>query len=320
MTAFTSLNIFRAISNLLRFDRTNWKVLTLCVLAAGTFWLFNALNKNYATTVRLPLRFEFDANRFQAVEPLPSHIAVNITGTGWRIIRNEYGFKVPDISISLERPADVRKMPAASLLPVVASQLEGLKLNYMVTDTLYIHIDPITKRRVRVMASIDLISFRKGFGATGPIQISPDTASISGPASIITSMGDTLVLHPRAEQLSVPFAKEVSWSGQQQSLLSVSPSSFSVQLPVDKIKLVSLAVPLRLSRIPGTYRIAGDSIRVTLQVRASETIQRDLIQARIELPRLEPGDARFVKPLISGLPDGVILIQIDSIQISRNPK
>ncbi len=282
--------------------------------------MFNALNKNYATTVRLPLRFEFDGSRFQAVEPLPAHIAINISGTGWRIIRNEYGIKVPDISISLERPADVRKMPAASLLPVVASQLEGLKLNYMVTDTLYIHIDPISKRHVRVKAATDRISFRKGFGATGPIQISPDTATISGPASVVASLGDTLVLHPKADQLSTLFAKEVAWSGPQQSLISVLPASFSVQLPIEKVELVSLTLPLRLPRLPANYRIDRDSIMLIFQVPASHTPQFDAIQTRIELPRLGPGERHFVRPLLSGLPVEAILVYIDSVQISRNPK
>jgi hypothetical protein len=314
------LNFFRAISNLLRFDRTNWKVLALCVLAAGTFWLFNALNKNYATTVRLPLRFEFDGSRFQAVEPLPSQIAINISGSGWRIIRNEYGIKVPDITISLERPADVRKMSAASLLPVIASQLEGLKLNYMVTDTLFIHIDPITKRHVRVIGATDRISFRKGYGATGELQVTPDTASITGPASIIAALGDSIVLHPKAESLASTFAKDVSWSGPQESLLSVFPSLFAVHLPVDKVEQISITVPLRLPRVPADYQIAGDSIHVTWQVPANQITTTNQVQARIELPRLTSGETRFVMPLLSGLPDGAMLIHLDSVQISRNPK
>lgn len=292
----------------------------MCVLAAGTFWLFNALNKNYATTVRLPLRFEFDGSRFQAVEPLPSHIVINISGSGWRIIRNEYGIKVPDISISLERPADVRKMPAASLLPVVASQLESLKLNYMVTDTLYIHIDPIAKRHVRVTGTTDRISFRKGYGATGPLQVTPDTANITGPASMVAALGDSIVLHPKAESLASTFAEDISWSGPEESLLSVFPNLFSVRLPVDEVKQISITVPLRRPRVPVDYMIAGDSIHVTWQVPASQSTITNQVQARIELPRLTSGETRFVLPLLSGLPDGAVIIHLDSVQISRNPR
>ncbi|HQQ96250.1 MAG TPA: hypothetical protein PLX35_03260 [Cyclobacteriaceae bacterium] len=314
------MNLFHAISNLLRFDRTNWKVLALCVLAASTFWLFNALNKNYATTVRLPLRFEFDGSRFQAVEPLPSDISINISGSGWRIIRNEYGIKVPDISISLERPADVRKMPAPSLLPVLASQLEGLKLNYVVTDTLYIHIDPIAKRRVRVLIATDRISFRKGYGAIGQLLVMPDTASVTGPASIVAALGDSIVLHPKAESLASTFAKDISWSGPQESLLSILPAHFAVRLPVDRVEQVSITVPLRLPRVPADYSIAGDSIAVIWQVPASQVTTTNQVQARIELPRLTSGETRFVTPLLSGLPDGAVLIHLDSVQISRKPK
>ena len=68
------MNFFRAISDLLRFDRTNWKALALCFFAAAVFWMFNALNKNYATNLRLPLEFEFDNTKYIAVEPLPASL------------------------------------------------------------------------------------------------------------------------------------------------------------------------------------------------------------------------------------------------------
>jgi hypothetical protein len=298
--------------------------LALCVLAAATFWVFNALNKNYATTVRLPLRFEFDGSRFREVEPLPTHVAVNLSGSGWRIIRNEYGIKVPDISISLERPADVRKMSAAALLPVIASQLQGLKLNYIVTDTLFIHIDPIVTRQVRVKVSADRISFRKNYGAIGAMQISPDTATITGAASLIASLGDTLVLHPCAEMLSANFEKAVSWSGPQESFLQIVPTSFLVHLPVDKIELISFSVALRTPRLPHGYSASTDSIKITWQIPASlhqnKAIDRQPVQAIIKLPAIAPGETRLVRPDLTGVPDGAILLHIDSVRISRNPK
>ena len=54
------MNFLRAIGNMLRFDRANWKAVMLCFFAALVFWLFNAFNKNYAANIRFPLRFEYN--------------------------------------------------------------------------------------------------------------------------------------------------------------------------------------------------------------------------------------------------------------------
>jgi len=49
---------------------SNIKVVVLCVAAATTFWILNALNKeDYTTIVDYPIEFEFDQEQFMAVSP-----------------------------------------------------------------------------------------------------------------------------------------------------------------------------------------------------------------------------------------------------------
>src|ERR1041385_7106496 len=132
-----SMKFVRIIFNLLRFDRANWKAVILCIFAAVTFWIFNSFNKEYSTNLRFPILFEFDGERYLPSAHFPKTITLNVTGIGWDLIRKQVGLKVPQMIIRLDRPAETKKVVAASLVPILAPQIGNLKINFVATDTLY---------------------------------------------------------------------------------------------------------------------------------------------------------------------------------------
>ena len=75
-------------------------------------------------------------------KPLPPVIVVNVTGNGWDLFRKNVGVKVPNIALTLERPVEIRKIVASTLSPVIASQIGALQVNYIVSDTLRLKIEP----------------------------------------------------------------------------------------------------------------------------------------------------------------------------------
>ena len=68
----------------------NWKVVVLAVAGAATFWLFNALNKNYDTRLNYPVVFEFNRDSVVVVTPLAEEINIDVNGGGWNLIRNTF--------------------------------------------------------------------------------------------------------------------------------------------------------------------------------------------------------------------------------------
>ena len=92
------MNIVRIIFNLLRFDRANWKAVSLCIVAAVVFWIFNAFNKTYSTTIKFPVQFEFDNKTYTPAAELPTKLNVSVSGNGWEIFWNHVGLKIPKIT------------------------------------------------------------------------------------------------------------------------------------------------------------------------------------------------------------------------------
>ena len=114
------MNIFRVISNLFRFNRTNWKAVALCFFAALIFWLFSSLNKDHTTNIRFPLHFEFDNDRYVPVA-IPHHVSLNVSGNGWDLLRKSLGVRLPVLNVALDKPTDVSKIPGNTLLPLVSA-------------------------------------------------------------------------------------------------------------------------------------------------------------------------------------------------------
>src|SRR5687767_9682749 len=110
------MSVIKSIFNLLRFNRKNWKAVVLCVLAATVFWFFNSLNKRYTTNITFPVTFDYDDENYIAVKPLPSSVRINVTGVGWDLFRRSLGIKIPPLVIPIDRPAEVKKIPAIPVL------------------------------------------------------------------------------------------------------------------------------------------------------------------------------------------------------------
>lgn len=203
------MKMLKAIVNVFRFDRTNWRAAFLCMVAALVFWFFNALNKSYSTDVDFPVRFDYDLIQFAPVDALPHQLTVNVNGTGWELFREYVGFKQPELTIALQRPTEVRKIVGASLMPLLQPQLGKLKINYMVTDTLKIQLDEIDAHRFRVFAEASAVTYRDGFGRISPFVVLPDSIEITGPKVLLHTLPDSLPVSVVANRLDQNFEDDV---------------------------------------------------------------------------------------------------------------
>jgi hypothetical protein len=203
------MKMLKAIVNLFRFDRTNWRAAFLCMVAALVFWFFNALNKSYSTNVKFPVRFDYDLAQFAPVEAVPHQIIVNVNGTGWELFREYVGFKQPELTIALQRPTEIKKIVGASLTPLLQPQLGKLKINYMVTDTLKIQLDEIDAQRFRVFAEASTVTYRDGFGRISPFVVLPDSIEITGPKALLHTLPDSLPVSIVANRLDQNFEDNV---------------------------------------------------------------------------------------------------------------
>ena len=316
------LSFFRAISNLLRFDRTNWKALALCFFAATIFWIFNALNKNYAANVRYPLQFEYDVANFIPVDPLPASLTLNVSGNGWELLRKSVNIKIPPISMALERPAETRKIATSNLLPVVASQLGVLQLNYIVTDTLRLKIEPRATRKIRLEANLKEVSFRNSFGRTSPVVILPDSITLEGPKSLIDNLNDTVVVKVTASSLNSNFRETLEIPVANNELIRRNPPVAEVMFEVGAMDEIERKLKLKMQKIPWGIEIEKDCVRCLFRVPQKDRMlfltEVASLSASFTLIEMTKGETVSFLPKVEGLPPYVSLVLIDSVKVKKN--
>jgi YbbR domain-containing protein len=310
------MNFVRVVINLFQFNRTNWKAVILCLLAAAIFWLFNAFNKSQSSTIRFPLRFDYDYQRYVAVKPLPHQININVTGSGWELIRKTLGMKLPELVIPVERPLETKKIPSGSITPLLASQLGNLTINYISIDTLRLLLEERTRRTFRLAVDLNKVRFKEGYGITGAVDIVPDSVVIDGPRSIVRSIPDTISVPLLAAGISKSFRDEVEVPLFNSEAVQRNPPVVSIRVEVGEVETLEVMVKVNVVRKPRTQKALADSVKALIQipVKQHNDFQDQLpgIQAMIDWNNVEKKNTK-IYPTVIGLPVYARVIAIDTL-------
>jgi hypothetical protein len=286
----------------------------LCFVAATVFWFFNALNKNYTTNINFPLEFEYDEENYIPVEPLPSGVRINVTGMGWDLFRRSSGLKVPPLTIPLERPSEIRKIVAVPAL--FAPQLERFEINFILTDTINVAIEPRQKRWITLRLDPGSIKLKDNFIRTSEPVLKPDSIFIEGPLPMVNSFIEPVYLKLADNNIDEDYQEDVEVQLHHNDLITRNPPTVSVSFEVDRLIELTDSIPLRLINYPkGANPYLGIKAlpcRFAIPESLMDDYQPDSVFAVIDLKFFVRGTQK-VKPQVSGLPPFSQVHQIDSV-------
>lgn len=292
--------------------------MVLCIFAATIFWFFNSLNKTYTANITFPLSFDYSHENYIAVKPLPKKIRINVTGIGWNLFRKSAGVKVSPLVIPLNRPSEVKKIVGSTLPALFSNQLEGLEINFVVTDTIHLNIQPIARRWLKV--SLDSVNsyLQKDYVLISDVRIIPDSIFIDGPLNLITKLPEPLPLMLPQQNIDENFRQDIEVVIPNGHLFRRNPPTVDVAFDVEKLIEVRDSIKLSLLNIPaGTWPFIGlKKIPCTLAIRESQLSQfnPDSIKAVLDLKDFKKGE-RKMAPGIKGLPPYSRVVKVDSIRI-----
>lgn len=225
-------------------------MVALCVLGATTFWFFNALNKQYATRLNYPIEFLYDEQDVVVVNELPQKVSIVVSGGGWSLLRKTVLVSVNPIQILLENPASQKYITKASLSAIIADQLNEVRLNYVVTDTLFIDIERRISKKVRVHIDSTSISLADGHRIVTPLQVTPDSVSFTGPTSFIGGLADSIVLFVPVNQINSDFSESIALTNLESRIVEVAPEQVQVSFGVREYSRHSRIVNIRPLNFP----------------------------------------------------------------------
>ncbi len=277
-------NKIDALHNLRRFvrqfpsNKDKLKVVTLCVLAATTFWFFSALNKSdYTTQLEYPITLIYPDDSTYVMGALPEHILVEVSGGGWNLLRKTLLLDTPPVEVELEDPINTQYVTGQSLKPKLTEMLGEVQLENVVSDTLFFQIDKAARKEVHIKIDSTSISLSNGYQITSPIYLSVHEVLIKGPGTILEGIGDTLFVSLPDQDISENYEQVIDLEYSPSDLVEIQPNTLQVSFEVVSFDRVTKSINVNVFNFPedSSLEILPDRVDVSFWVQDEHI---DLIQ------------------------------------------
>lgn len=255
-------------------------MVVLCVAAATTFWVLNALNKdNYSTIVDYPVQWEYDQKNYIPVKPLPQSIQIQISGNGWDLLRKYFNISGTAYPILLQSPTEKKYLLSADLKRSLGEFITPTQLENVLGDTIHYQIDRIVTKTLRPVLDSLSYSFDKNIALEGKVNFIPDQLEITGPSSVLEAFEGNYPVALNASKINSNFSGKVP-------LTVDEPLAPLIQLKQKEIQ-VSFSV---LSYLEGNKRLKIKKINFPSNVKISNEELIPVLSYLIEesdLPQLK---------------------------------
>lgn len=206
-----------------------------------------------------------------------------------------------------------------SMLSTFASQVGNLRVNFVSTDSIRIHIEETTSREFKLAVDLSNTSFRKDFGRISPVVILPDSVELTGPKNIIKSLPDSIVLPLDQKKIDKNFREQIEVIIPNSEFIKRNPPVAEVIFEVGNMIEMTKWVKLKNDALNWGTEFESDSIQAVFKLaqRDGEAFAVSKISAELDLSIVKKGETRLLIPHIEELPRWIELIHIDSVKVKR---
>lgn len=217
-------------------SKTDYKAIVICLLAAIIFWIMNALNKEgYSEKISFPLQFSYNDSLYIPTQPLPQKISVNVSGSGWNLLRKALALDITPIKYSVSKPLKTRLLNTASLTDSLSEYIKDVKINYVVADRFELEFDRKISREYRVKIDSSNISLKDRYVITSLINVNPRTITLTGPESVLDEMGNTILVKVPTRRLQENYDDEVALPLPKNALIKANKDRVTVSFEVAEL-------------------------------------------------------------------------------------
>jgi YbbR domain-containing protein len=214
---------------------SNLKVVVLCIAAATTFWILNALNKDdYTTVVDFPIELVYDRERYVSVAEEPENIQIEISGNGWDLLRKYFNFNSQNFPVEVSNPASRDFILTSDLKHGLSDFLGPTQVVSILDDSIKYHINRI--QTIKITPKLDSTSFSlyKNFKLLNSPEFDPPQLTFTGPSSLLDSLKKTFTVNLNENKINKDLSKEVKLNlpKEMASLVSIKEKTVTVKLDV----------------------------------------------------------------------------------------
>jgi len=268
----------------------DWKALAYCVIAAVTFWFINALNINYSIDVTHPLVIRYDEEVNTPIENLPKEIRFSTTASGWDIFTKTNFINSSPIELELEDFKKGRYITGTRLKNIVTKQMDGIQINEILDDTIYINFEKRKVQKVKFVVNTKKINLREGYSLSGNVLIEPSEIIVSGPISRIKNLPSSVNLTIDENDISGNYNEKINVMPffnkglkLNEEYVTVSFESIKLEKVIKELKIVKLNFPKKKG-----ITLSDSEVKLIYYGKESdmEALGKTMLEAQVDYSKL----------------------------------
>ncbi len=234
----------------------------ICVGIASTFWVLNALEKEYTVELTFPVRYTNMPDNKMLVNDPPKQFVLDVRSFGFTLLRYKLSmafsplvFNVGEIAGEMiTNQSQLRYgIPSKQYQKNMADQISNeLNITDIQPDTVYFQFDEIITQKKKVVANVNF-RLKKQHYLYDEITVIPDSVEVHGPKTILDTLSGVKTVLQNFKELDQLVQRTTAL--QEIKILRFNPKRVTIQVPVEEYTEKQLSIPIAIDSIPDNLKI-----------------------------------------------------------------
>ncbi|MFH2144008.1 MAG: CdaR family protein [Bacteroidota bacterium] len=286
--------IIEKLNRIFRSERkeTNRRVFLffLFLLISSTFWLLNALSKEYLTSFNYPIEIINYPEDKIAVGNIPDNLTIQVRGNGYILFQYKANPFLKPFTVDLESynlRQLRRKGPYEFFILTDALKIKfqkffssDIEITAISPDSLYFNLAEMGEKKVPVFSNVK-VNLEKQYKIKDEILIQPDSVTITGPLSILDTMNYVKTTNNVLNNVNKSIQMNVAILNYDN--IEISRSIVKLLIEVEKFTEKSIKIPVEVINIPDSLTIEffPKDVNITFMVGLSQFADIDSNSFRV---------------------------------------
>lgn len=229
---------------------------------ASTFWLLNALEKEYTVELTFPVRYTNMPDNKMLINDPPKQFVLDVRSFGFTLLRYKLSmafsplvFNVGEIGGEMITDQNQLRYAISSkqYQKKMADQISGeLNLTAIQPDTIYFQFDEIITQKKKVIPNVKF-QLKKQHHLYDEITVIPDSVDVHGPKTILDTLSGVRTVLQNLKELDQLVQRTASL--EEIKILRFTPKRVTIQIPVEEYTEKQLSIPIAIDSVPDNLKI-----------------------------------------------------------------
>lgn len=249
---------------------------TFAMIFSIALWFIVNMGRDYNMTMMLPIQITNLPEDIALSTEVPDNASVSVSGEGWSLF-NLY-INPPQVVLNLESQQ-------VNMFEQVRQQISSMSdVSVMQVDPMFLEVETEMRisKKVPVVSQINL-STGNQYGVLGSTRISPDSITVTGPASKVEDVTFWNTAESEIEDVSTDLEVTVDLESPESGIV-ISPTSVTFQAEIAEFTEAEVRIPVRSRGLP-----SGRAV----------TFSPSSILVRYDVPLEHFNDVQSIRPFVA---------------------